>query len=340
MDNTVYVPRKMNTIKVIDIKDNVHSPVILTDKDRFFYKNKQKKILDGLLKSDISLEMDLVHAHTLFTDGNLAKNLYEKYGVPYVISIRSTDLYFFKYRKFLLKNGIEILKNAKKIIFLSHMYKEDIINKYVPHKYKSLFKKKSVVIPNGIDNFWFDDQKEKKIKTELINIVYAGRIEKNKNLNTTLKAINLLNSKGTIKYKYTVVGDIKNKSEFKKLKKSNFVEYKGKVNKYELKNIFNKSHIYVMPSYYETFGLSYVEAMSQGLPIIYTRRQGFDGYFKNGKVGFSVSPNDHHEIAEKIENIIDNYGNFSNYAYEGANKFSWDVIGELYLELYKNINLD
>lgn len=40
-----------------------------------------------------------------------------------------------------------------------------------------------------------------------------------------------------------------------------------------------------MPSHKETFGLVYAEAMSQGLPIIYTKNQGFDGQFPDGYVG-------------------------------------------------------
>ena len=43
-----------------------------------------------------------------------------------------------------------------------------------------------------------------------------------------------------------------------------------------------------MPSRYETFGLVYGEAMSQGLPIIYSKGQGVDGYFKEGTVGYGV----------------------------------------------------
>ena len=38
--------------------------------------------------------------------------------------------------------------------------------------------------------------------------------------------------------------------------------------------IYRENDIYVMPSIIETFGLVYAEAMSQGLPVIYTRGQG------------------------------------------------------------------
>jgi len=43
-----------------------------------------------------------------------------------------------------------------------------------------------------------------------------------------------------------------------------------------------------MPSITETFGLVYAEALSQGLPVLYTRGQGFDRQFEEGEVGYAV----------------------------------------------------
>ena len=83
----------------------------------------------------------------------------------------------------------------------------------------------------------------------------------------------------------TVIGDIK--IRINELNE-NFIKY------------FIESDIFVMPSRYETFGLVYVEALSQGLPVIYTRGQGFDGQIPDGEVGYSVKCNDVNEIAEKL----------------------------------------
>lgn len=49
--------------------------------------------------------------------------------------------------------------------------------------------------------------------------------------------------------------------------------------KKQLREAFSISDIFVMPSKPETFGLVYVEALSQGLPILYAKGEGFDGYF-------------------------------------------------------------
>lgn len=92
-----------------------------------------------------------------------------------------------------------------------------------------------------------------------------------------------------------------------------------------------------MPSRYESFGLVYGEAMSQGLPIIYTEGQGIDGYFKEGTVGYSVNPKDINDIVKKIEMIIYNYNEISKNCLGLVEKFSWDKIAKTYRYIYTSV---
>ena len=336
----IYTPRKKETIPVFNSKYDIFSPEILTNMDRFFYLRKQNKLYSEIVNNVALEEFNIIHAHTLFTDGNLARTLSEENEIPYMVTIRSTDLYFLKYRKLLLKKGINILKNASKIIFLSSSYKENIIKSYIPNKLQESIRDKSYVIPNGIDDFWFDRKNLQKqnYSEKDIQIVYAGRIEKNKNLILTAKALEYLNKTSSRNYKYTVVGNIKDENIYQGMLKYNFIEFKGHLKKDDLKEVYNSADIYVMPSFFESFGLTYAEAMSQGLPVIYTEGQGFDGQFKNGDVGYSTNPNDYLDLAKKISWILKDYKNFSNRALEGSAKFNWGLIGARYLDLYKEIH--
>lgn len=92
-----------------------------------------------------------------------------------------------------------------------------------------------------------------------------------------------------------------------------------------------------MWSKHEDFGLVYVEAISQGLPIIYTRGQGFDNQFEEGEVGYSVKYDSAEEIVEKIELIINDYETISNNCIERVNRFDWDKIAEKYINIYYDI---
>ena len=235
----------------------------------------------------------------------------------------------------LRKLGINILKEADQVIFLSVSYRDQTIEKYVPkHLQKAIYNKVSI-IPNGIDNFWFKNIATTKKTLEIPNLklLQVGDINKNKNIETTVKAVDTLISNG-YNVKLSIVGKVKDQKIYNKIKDLDYVDYLGYRSKEELISIYRDNDIFVMPSIHETFGLVYPEAMSQGLPVIYTRGQGFDGQFEDGEVGFAVNCFDSNEIAERIIDINENYNKISNCCIRLVDKFDWVNISKKYKTLY------
>jgi glycosyltransferase involved in cell wall biosynthesis len=93
----------------------------------------------------------------------------------------------------------------------------------------------------------------------------------------------------------------------------------------------------VLPSITETFGLVYPEAMSQGVPVIYSKGQGFDRQFQEGTVGYHVDPKNPTEIANKIIKITNNYDVISRNCSAMVVRFDWRKIEYSYLKIYKEI---
>lgn len=306
--------------------------------DRFVFHHKQRKILkDVQEKMDIE-SYDIIHANTLFSNGYVAYKLNYQYNIPYVVAVRDTDLNFFLKKIFYLrKTGINILKNASKIIFLSNAYKEKLLNDYVPKNLGNSIREKSVVIPNGLDDFWIDNKQYKEAKQlKNINVIFAGAVSKRKNPSTTAKACEILIDKG-YNVTFNIVGRIDNQTEFEKINKFNFVDYHKPVNKEELLNYYRNNDLFVMPSLTETFGLTYAEAMSQGLPLIYSKKQGFDQQFPEGVVGYAVDSLNEEEIAKKIVDIVENYSVISKNCTKLTSNFKWEDINKKYIAIYKNI---
>jgi glycosyltransferase involved in cell wall biosynthesis len=307
--------------------------------DRFFYYRKQNIIFNDICKKEYLKEIKLLHAHTLFSAGYAAYRISKEKNLKYIVAIRNTDVnVFFKKMLHLRSLGVMVMCNAEKIIFLSEAYKKAVLDKFVPESKRNLIEEKSIIIPNGIDNYFLENKyyRKKENKNNIINILFIGDIVMNKNIVTTIKACNYLRKEG-YNIIYNIVGEIKNCFIEWQINKSFFVSYHQKCNKEQILNYMRESDIFVMPSITETFGLVYPEAMSQGMPIIYSKGQGFDGYFGDGDVGFSVKCMDYKTIAKKIIEIYTNYNSISERCTNYVDKFDWKKISLEYKRIYDSL---
>lgn len=338
-ENRVFVPTYDRNLAVIKPNSNVCVSECFHKWDRLVFDYKQKKIINAV-ESQISVgNFDIIHAYTLFTDGNCARILSKKYGIPYVVAIRNTDVNdFFRLMPHLRGCGVQIMCDAAAVFFLSESYRKQVFEKYIPQKYKREIQEKTHIIPNGIDDFWFQNKPEarKNIDGKTIKLVYAGRIDKNKNIPTTQRAMEQLRKEG-YNVTLTVVGKIQDEAEFRKIQKDQYTEYFPAMPKEKLIDVYRQADIFVMPSFKESFGLVYAEAMSQGLPVVYSKGQGFDGQFEEGTVGYRISSNNAEECADAIEKIADGYCEISKNCVSSAAKFKWDSICKRYLEIYSCI---
>ncbi|WP_270370133.1 glycosyltransferase family 4 protein [Aerococcus urinaeequi] len=340
--NTIFMSHDGIKKGVIDTSySNLHIKKTFNKFDRYFFFIKQRKILKKLEHTVDLNKFSLVHAHTLFTDGYVALNLFKKYNIPYVVTVRNTDInLFFKKRVLLRSTGIEILTNASAITFLSESYREQLFNQYLSENHRMKNSNKTYVIPNGINELWHKNQDIEKTKSdEIIRIIYVGRINKNKNILATIKASEILIKKG-FRVEFRVIGKNEDDMILKEIMNKDFISYEHNKTREELIEIYREEDIFVMPSFYETFGLVYAEAMSQGLPVIYTENQGFDNQFEDGFVGFRVTSTDYEMIAKKIFAIWENYNYFSQNSLKNANKFDWEKIAVKYNNIYLKLHKD
>ena len=336
MDIEVYVPiQKKDTVEFEYGKYTTVSKVF-NNVDRAFFHIKHKKILKDVIDKYNLNSFDVLHAHSLFSNGYIAYKLKKFYGIPYVVAVRNTDVnVFFKKMLHLRKLGVRILTNADSIVFLSSSYRDKVVEDYVPKKWQAEILNKSHIIPNGIDSFWINNKHFKQLDNKnSLNIITAGEINDNKKQITVCEICEDLIGRG-YNVKYKLAGKISNRKLFDTIVQKEYVEYKGILNKEELLAEYRKSDLFILLSKTETFGLVYAEALSQGLPILYTRGEGFDGQFKDGEVGFPINLDNTNGTYKYIEIILQDYDNFSLRAMKGCQKFNWNAIEENYEKLYQ-----
>ena len=335
--NNVFVPTYDRNTSVIVPNNNVCISECFKKWNRISFFYKQYKIINAIKKEYNIQDFDIIHAYTLFTDGNAARSLSKKYGV---VAVRNTDLNaFFKYRPYLRNRGIDILFDARAVFFLSNAYKKQLFEKYIPRDMQQIINNKSYIIPNGIDEFWIknkpDKSQIKEINSKKVKLIYAGKIDKNKNIPTVQEAVNLLNDEG-YDVSLTVVGKVVDKKIFSKINNNQYTRYIPAQTKENLLSTYRQHDIFVMPSFTESFGLVYAEAMSQGLPVIYSKGQGFDGQFEEGLAGYSVDAYSSVSVKDKIEKLINKKINSENII-KLSEKFNWNDITVRYSDIYKKI---
>lgn len=344
--NTIYMPRKMEKEEefLYESKYKVYSPVAFKNKDKYLFTLKQHKIMKTL-KNTVDIEQyDICHAHTLFTDGNVAYELNKAYGIPYVVTVRGmTDIDgFFKKRLNLRHRGRSILKQASKIVFLSASNKKELFSKYLKEDSRE-YEKKSVILPNGIDDFWFEHENAPKLlpDKQKVCFIYVGKINRVKNLLNAIEGLKVLKKEYGIEPALTVVGKVEDETVFRRAKSVSDIKitFLPQTPREKLVYLYRKNDIFIMPSFSETFGLVYPEAMSQGLPVIYSKGQGFDEQFEEGTVGYAVKAADQKDIAKKINSILRNYENISENCLKGYKKFNWDQLSSKYLTIYREVKV-
>lgn len=346
-NNYIFMPIKFEKKEefVFSSNHNVFSPIAFSDYHKYFFFWKQSKIIKELEGYYSLNTMDIVHAHTLFTDGNVAYYLYKNYNIPYIVTVRSdTDIEnFFKMRVNLRKRGRKILREAKKIIFLSNSSINILLRDYINNEdLKKEILNKAEIIPNGIDPFWFENEGKSKSldSNEEVKIITVGQVRKRKNQLNTIRAVKYFQDHYNIKASLTIVGKVVEESYYQEISKEleetdfNLIEF---LPMQKLVELYRNQHIFILPSYRETFGLVYPEAMSQGLPVVYTNNQGFFSQFQEGDIGYGVDPEDLEDIAAKIKLIIDNYERMSSMSLNMYKKFDWKSLSGKVIELYNEV---
>lgn len=305
---------------------------------RYLYHIKRKTLYrDMISKVDVK-NIDIVHAATLFSDGGLAYKLFKDYGIPYIIAVRNTDV-----NDFLGKlpntwwDGIQILLHAKRIFFISEGLKRKFESHFAIRIILHKIKEKFVLLPNGIDDYFLDHiYKERRTENK---VVYVGDFSNNKNVVRLGKAIlQLRNEKGFEDTTLTIVGGGKNESDdVIKMIENNpkAFNYLGKIyEKDRLCEVFRQNSVFAMPSITETFGLVYLEALSQNLPVLYTKLQGIDGLLHDS-VGIGVNPLSVEQITDALRKLLSDKSCYSNDQVDFS-QFRWDHISDKYIAHYKD----
>lgn len=143
--------------------------------------------------------------------------------------------------------------------------------------------------------------------SEIINILSIGRLVPEKNFELLIEGFSLLPNN----YRLIIGGDGPNKQNLTKLAESlgcdSRVSFLGWINESTKRDFYMKSHLFCLPTNYDSFGMVFVEAVSYGLPVVVSDLPPVVDVLKGIPNIYVLSSNDADELADIIKsvNIVD-----------------------------------
>lgn len=228
--------------------------------------------------------------------------LRRKYGTKFVAYAHSDayDMVRFKEKNAFLRNVFmkELLHRADGIIAIS---------KYVKKTVRDIFNINDnaiEVIYNGVDTSDFIFKESRQDESTTLNIIYVGRLIKEKGVQILVKAIDILGYK--TKIKCYIVGSGKYENELKKIvEEKNLgdrIEFLGR--RRDIDVLLGKADVFIHPALWqEGFGITIVEAMSAGKICICSNCGAIPELIDDGINGYLFKQGDADALAEKIYEV-------------------------------------
>ena len=202
------------------------------------------------------------------------------------------------------------------------------------------YTQKVAYIPNGIAKPKRDEKVIKRFKErysldDKFIVLYAGRMfERQKNISTLIKAFKKIQDSSML---LLLVGEGPSLSDYIELAKDDKrILFTGGLDDSMLNSAYWLSHIFVLPSFWESFGLSTLEAASHSLPLLLSKK-GYPKDFEKLKIKVqSFDPSSADDLANKINEMQSDkkiYDTAKKTSQKIANEFSEEKMINRYKEL-------
>ena len=310
-----------------------------------------------------NIKYDLIHSH-YWMSGIAAIELSQSWKIPFINMFHT--LGHMKNRIAKSANEIEgeyriqgekrVIAKADKIIAATLAEKSQLEFLYdTPSS-------KISVIPPGVDIRHFYPIPKDEAK-EVVNlpenthmILYVGRIEPLKGIDSLIHAISMIQKSGELKccpHSLVIIGGEPeaNPEEMnaemahlqdlvEELGIENFVIFLGKQDQQMLPYYYSAAEVVVMPSHYESFGMVALESMACGTPVIASQVGGLAFLVRDGETGFVVPGNDTEKLSNRLVDLIRNQelrNKLGAKSADYAQLYSWENISSKIVEVYRQV---
>lgn len=308
------------------------------------------------------VDYDLIHSH-YWMSGIAARELKSTWGIPVIHMFHTLGHMKNRIGAETEREGIYRINGEEEVLDVS-----DRIVAATPAELaqlKWLYKfdtEKIVVIPPGVDlsHFYPIDLDEAKeftgMEDEDHHILFVGRIEPLKGIDTLIRAIALLEQEGVLEkhpISVSIIGGEPDASseqmsdEMARLKAlreiygvGDVITFLGRQDQDTLPYFYSSADVVVMPSHYESFGMVALEAMACGTPVVASEVGGLAFLVKDQVTGFHIPDDDPEALSKCLKAVITDEklrNHMGEQAAKYAKQYGWENIAEKLVEVYEEL---
>lgn len=306
------------------------------------FKRWEKAFTLRIIKALDEFKPDIIISHHLW----LLTSLVEKLSgtIPVFSICHGTDLRQYEACPHFREYVTEGCRNNAVIFALNQYQRKEISEVY------NIDEDKIIVLGGGYNNEIFYPPTNSP-STDTIRLIYTGKLSYAKGVLSLIKAYDNINNYGNMELYIVGSGcgseELAIKEYAKKVK--NKIIFTGEVSQIRLGEMFRKSHIFIMPSFYEGLSLVTIEALACGLRVVSTDLPGLKSFLGEdinnsgvieyvklpNMIDFSTPKSDEldtfeNNISEKIvlqiENLIQCKDLDNGIIMESLNSISWESI--------------
>lgn len=226
-----------------------------------------------------------------------------------------------------------ILPLSDVVICPTEDYIETVSQKY------DVERNRCVVVPSGIKLADFENIKTSEKISEPINILFVGRLSRQKNIPRLLEAFRLFQQRYDANL--NIVGEGEDKLAIEGIiekRRINNVIFHGRISNERLIKLYSTEDIFVLPSDFESFGIVNLEAMASGLPIVASDIPGLRNVLKGCGILVKPMPENFANAMIKLVEDDDLRRDLIKKGKEKVKDYGWDKVTDRVIEIYKKVS--
>jgi D-inositol-3-phosphate glycosyltransferase len=333
-------------------------PAVVRKEDLLPYMDDFSQFLRDFC--DRELGYDVLHAN-FFMSALVASDVRRSHAIPYVVTFHALGRVRrihqgaadeFPVERIEIEDAV--VAEADRIIAECPQDMADLIELYDANR------NRLAMIPCGFDpaEFWPIDRAEARRRlrwdTSETVILQLGRMVPRKGIETVIRSLACLRASHNLRCRLMIVGgesrepDSRTTPEIGRLQAiahelgvESQVTFVGSRGRSELRTYYSASDIFVTTPWYEPFGITPLEAMACGVPVVGSAVGGIKMTVADGETGYLVPPRDPQELADRLAVLITHPQLRAKLGANGRKRvqrlFTWDRVGAAIEHLYREV---